>query len=482
MTELRDYQQSAVENIRSAYRSGKRAPVLVIPTGGGKTVTATSMVALAAQRGRKVLWLAHRQELIGQASDTFKGAGIEHGVIMRGRSGNRLPVQVGMVGTVKNRLDKIHAPDLIVIDEAHHSIAKTYRSIIDTYPRAHLLGLTATPQRTDGTGLGDVFDEMVIGPTMPELIERGSLSPYRLFVPPQTVDVSGVKITAGEFNRGQIQAAADRSSITGDAVEHYRKVGGGLAVAFCCGVEHAEHVAEAFRGAGIPAARIDGAMKDDERREILAAYARREIKVLTSVDLIGEGFDLPAIEIAILLRPTQSLIVFLQQVGRVLRPSPGKEHAVILDHAGNSLRHGFPDNEREWTLEGRKKGARVQVGRIPVTTCGACFAAYRPVLDRCPFCGEVRAERSRTVEYQDGELVEITAEMEREGELKVASFREAVGSIRTVDDIKLVAKARGYKPGWAIRQAMSLFKMSPHGAAQALGYHPGIVAKMRIAA
>lgn len=482
MIELRDYQQTSVDDIRSAYRSGKRATVLVIPTGGGKTVTATSMVALSASRGRNVLWLAHRQELIGQASDTFKASGIDHGVIMRGRSMNRLPVQVGMVATVKNRLDKIQAPHFIVIDEAHHATASTYKKIIEAYPRAHLLGLTATPQRTDGTGLGDVFDSIVIGPTMPELIAGGSLTPYRLFVPPQTVDVSGVKITAGEFNKGQIAAAADRASITGDAVDHYCRVGGGLATAFCCSVEHAEHVAEAFRGAGISATRIDGSMGDDERRSILTAYARREIMVLTSVDLIGEGFDLPALEVAILLRPTQSLIVFLQQVGRVLRPAPGKSEAVILDHAGNSLRHGFPDDPRDWSLEGRKKGARVQVGRIPVTTCGACFAAYRPTLDKCPFCGELRAERSRTVEYQDGDLVEITAEMEREGELKVATFREAVGSIRTVADIKVVAKARGYKPGWAIRQAMALFKMSPHKAAQALGYHPGIVARMKMAA
>lgn len=478
--ELRDYQRQAVAEIRVAYRD-HRGVLFVLSTGGGKTVTFAYIAHSAAAKGKRILVLAHRKELIEQASATFGAFGIEHGVIMTGRTGNRLPVQIGMVATVRNRLDRIAAPDLIIVDEAHHTTANTYRTIIDAFPSARLLGVTATPQRTDGSGLGDIFGAMVEGPSMADLTDRGSLSRFRLFIPAQQIQVAGVKIKGGEFDRKEAAAAADRSVITGDAVEHYRRLcNGKQAVAFCCSVEHAEHVAEAFRGAGIVSSRIDGSMKPAERSDILAAYEARQIQVLTSADLISEGFDVPAIEAAILLRPTQSVIVYLQQVGRALRPAPGKAHAIILDHAGNCQRHGFPDDPREWSLEGREKGSRVVVGGFPVTTCMDCFAAYRPSLDRCPHCGGLKEVRGRTIEYRDGELVEITAAMEREGELKTLPFREAIASLKSVEDIKLMASAKGYKPGWAIRQAMGRFGMTPLSAASALGYAPGIVWKLNL--
>jgi DNA repair protein RadD len=410
--QLRDYQKAGVEEIRDAYRLGCRAVLFVLSTGGGKTVTFSYIVGSSAAKAKRSLVLVHREKLVAQASATFDQFGIEHGLIMSGRSQTNIPVQIGMVGTVARRLDRMKPPDFIVIDEAHHATASTYRKILDAFPKARLLGVTATPQRTDGTGLGDIFERMVEGPSMAELMERGALAPYKLFGPPPKADLSGVKITRGDFDAKQAAAAMDRATVTGDAVEHYRRLAPGKrALAFCVSREHARHVAETFAGAGIPAENIDGTTKDPNA--MIGRFERGETLVLSSCDLISEGFDVPAVEAAILLRPTQSVIIYLQQPGRALRPHPGKEAAIILDHVGNFRMHGFPDDPRAWTLEGRKKGERVQVGRIPVTTCSSCFAAYRPQLDRCPHCGELRDQSGRTVEYVDGELIEITPEVER---------------------------------------------------------------------
>lgn len=412
---LRDYQESAVAEIRERYRDRRHRSVLfVMATGAGKTVAFSYIVAASQKLGKRCLVLVHRRELVEQASRTFDGFGIEHGLIMSGRSGNRIAVQIAMVGTVVRRLDKIAPPDFIVVDEAHHALAATYRKIIDAFPTAKVLGVTATPQRTDGAGLGDVFEAMVVGPSMRSLIEREALAPYSLFGPPAKVDLSGVKTVRGDYDQKQLAREMDRAVVTGDAVEHYQRiVGNGLALAFCVGREHAEHVAEAFREAGITAERIDGSMTVGEREAILGRFESGETRVMTSADLVSEGFDVPAVEAAILLRPTQSVILYLQQVGRALRPSPGKAKAYIIDHVGNFRLHGFPDDDREWTLEGRKKGERRELGKIPVTTCQSCFAAYRPHLPECPHCGAKRESEGRTLEYVDGQLVEITPKIER---------------------------------------------------------------------
>lgn len=467
---LRPYQQEAVDKIREEYRA-HRSVLFVLPTGGGKTATGSYMVGAAAAKGRRVLWLAHREQLVEQASDAFRSYGVEHGLILSGRDTNGLPVQVGMIGTVARRLDRIARPDFIIVDEAHHATSATYRKIIDAYPAAKILGLTATPQRTDGTGLGDVFGALVEGPSMMDLVKIGALSKYRAFIPPGQIDTTEIKTTAGDFNAKQLAAASDQSVITGDAVEHYMRLcAGKLAVAFCTSRLHAEHVAEHFCAANIPAERIDGTMDRRERQQVLARYSSGETKVLTSCDLISEGFDLPAIEAAILLRPTKSLIVYLQQVGRALRPAPDKDAAIILDHAGNIARHGFPDDLRQWSLKGREKGQKRALNSVPVTTCGSCFLAYQPALPKCPYCGAEKGTKDRTVQYQDGVLIEITPAMEREGELRTMPYQEAIAMAKSVEDLLFVAKARGYKKAWCLPRAIDAFGLEPRQAALALGF------------
>ena len=437
---LRSYQNTLVERTRANFIVGKRRQLLVLPTGGGKTVCFSYMAGAAKGKGLRVWILAHRVELLEQISKTLNAFGIKHGMIAPGYVGDRRQqVQVASVFTLARRLDRYEAPDLIIVDEAHHAISKsTWGSVINAFPNARLLGVTATPIRLSGEGLGDLFECMVQGPTVAELIEQGSLSPYRLFAP-AGVDLSGVHSKMGDFVRGELAKAIDKPSITGDAVSHYQKLARGKrAVAFCVSVEHAEHVAAQFRQAGIAAASIDGGMDKVLRQQVLASFTAGDLQVLTSCDLISEGFDVPAIEVAILLRPTQSLGLYLQQVGRALRTFPGKSEAIILDHAGNVKRHGLPDDDRIWTLEGKLKTKRQKPSEVPVKTCPKCFATVASAATHCA-CGHEFEVVAREVEQVDGSLEEVNvAEARREA-------RIAQGRAQTEQDLVAVGRARGMK-------------------------------------
>jgi superfamily II DNA or RNA helicase len=242
-----------------------------------------------------------------------------------------------------------------------------------------------------------VFDDMILGPTVRQLIDLGSLSEYRMYAPKQAVDLTGIARRGGDYARGEVAAAMDKPAIHGDAVAHYRRhCDGAPAVAFCVSVEHAEHVAESFRASGYRSASIDGSMPREIRRGILQEFSRGGLNVLTSCDLISEGFDVPGIVAAILLRPTQSLALYLQQVGRALRVAPGKSHAVILDHVKNSESrdkggqgHGMPCQDREWSLIGRDAGSRkTKAGEAAVRQCESCFAVSPAAASACRECGK----------------------------------------------------------------------------------------------
>jgi superfamily II DNA or RNA helicase len=440
MITLRSYQGTLVERTRANFILGKRNQLLVLPTGGGKTVCFSYMAGAAKSKGLTVWILAHRVELLEQISRTLRDFGIAHGMIAPGYLGDRRQqVQVASVFTLARRLDRYEKPDLIIVDEAHHAISKsTWGMVIKANPQAKLLGVTATPIRLSGEGLGDLFECMVQGPTVAELIEQGALSPYRLFAP-AGVDLSGVHSKMGDFVRGELAEAMNKRSITGDAVSHYRKLADGKrAVAFCVSVEHAEHVAAQFREAGIPAASIDGGMDKVLRQSVLASFSAGDLRVLTSCDLISEGFDVPAIEVAILLRPTQSLGLYLQQVGRCLRVFPGKTEAIILDHAGNVKRHGLPDEDRIWTLEGKAKKRKSKPTEVPVKTCPKCFATVASAATDCA-CGHHFEPVERKIEHVDGELQEIDP---------AAARREArieQGRAQTEQDLVAIGRARGMK-------------------------------------
>jgi superfamily II DNA or RNA helicase len=403
-------------------------------------------------QGRRVMLLAHRDELLEQISKTLAEFEVMHGVIAGGSDyfDPRLLAHVAGVFTVVRRLARLPVPDYVIVDEAHHCIAdSTWGKVIAFWraanPKLIVIGVTATPERLDGSGLGSMFDDMVLGPTTAELIERGRLSAYKLFAPPprEQVDLTGLHTRGGDFRRDEAAGAMDKPTITGNAVAHYRKhCNGAPAVAFCTSIEHAAHVAEAFQAQGFRAASIDGKLHKDERKRRVQDFGRGQLNVLVSCDLISEGFDVPGIVGALLLRPTQSLSLYLQQVGRALRTAPGKSHAVILDHVGNTDTHGLPDDEREWSLEGckRKGKATRDPDDLPVKQCKHCYAINRALAQRCSECGQAFVVKARTVAEVEGELQEVDMEAMRQEQ------RRQQGQAKTVESM---VHGLGYSAGRA---------------------------------
>lgn len=456
LMKLRDYQQKGVEDIRQTYIKGARAPLYVLPTGGGKTVLFTYISNNAASKGKRVLILVHRVELLRQTSSTLRNFGVGNGLISPHYTPDyRQAVQVASVQTIIRRLGKMPwSPDLIIIDEAHHATAGTWRKVIEAYPQARLLGVTATPIRSDGQGLGwqagGMFDALIEGPTTAELMERGFLVKPKIYAPETAIDFSGVGIKMGDFDKGGLAEIMAKPKIVGDVVGHYNKLCHKVpAVAFCVNVAHAEKQAQAFRDAGYSSYAVDGNTEEGERKRILAGLGIGTIDVVTSCDVISEGTDVPAIGAAMLLRRTQSEGLYLQQVGRALRPCAGKERAIILDHVGNVLMHGMPDAHRQWTLDGstkRKGKGYKQEKAADVRQCNSCFTIHEAKLLQCPSCGYIDQARARKIEQQDGELVEYS---EPPADIAKRKARAEVGLARTLEELKALAKKRGYKPNWA---------------------------------
>lgn len=433
-------------------RQGRRRVLLQLPTGGGKTVMAAEMLGGAAKRGLRSHFNVHRKELIEQTSRTFGDVGIPHGFIAAGLPFNpHALVCLNGVQTLANRLEHIKAPDLVVTDECHHATATTWDTIFRAFPDAYQIGLSATPERLDGRGLKDYFDVMVKGPTVAELIARGFLSPYRYFAPGKP-DLVGVPTRAGDFNRGELGELMDKPKLIGDVVEHYLRLARGKqGVVFAVSREHSRHLAEAFAAEGVRAAHVDGSMADKERAAIVGAFRAGDLDMMVNVDLFGEGFDVPGLVYAGLARPTKSLALFLQQVGRALRIFPGKDQAIIADHAGNAFTHGLPDDEREWTLEGRKKGGRTKSSddAFSIRQCPDCYRVSASGTAICPGCGHEFPAQARAAATEDGELFELErlAAKNRATEQRKAEERAAT----TMAELIRLGRARGYAnpSGWA---------------------------------
>lgn len=410
MPTLTPDQEVAIAGVAESYRLGKTRPLLVAPCAFGKTFCFSKIAYGTSKKGKRVVILAHRQELLAQISASLQQWGVPHGMLLGGMIGlPRSNVVVASVGTLVRRLKHFQAPDLIIVDECHHCcVDSQYDKIISHFPNAKVLGVTATPCRLDGRGLGEMFDDIVMGPSVAELIALGRLTPPEVYAP-SSPDLIGVKRRAGDYVKSELEAVMDKPKITGHAVEHYRKLAHcKRAIAFCVSVKHAEDVAADFRTAGYRASHIEGGMDDTQRRKIIDDFRHGRIDVLTSADLVSEGFDVPTVEVGILLRPTQSLSLYIQQVGRVLRLAPGKKKALIIDHAGNTLRHGFIDEPRQWSLDGAVDAQEAAVKVPRVSTCERCFAMYKPS-PVCPACGHIAERGGRVVEQVDGELVQISS-------------------------------------------------------------------------
>jgi DNA repair protein RadD len=452
---LRAYQHQAVEQIRQAYRQGHRAVLFVLPTGGGKTVVFSHIAEQAAGRGNRICVLVHRQELLRQASASLTSLGVRHGLIAAGLSMNlSAPVQVASVQTLARRLR--HIPpnlfQLLVIDEAHHSNAGTWSKVLAHCSTARVLGVTATPCRSDGRGLGEHYQALVMGPTPAELTEQGFLAAARVLAPPGPSMVS-LRKRMGDYDLSQAGQILQAGQAMGDCLAHYRRyLDGQTAIAFCCSVAHAEAVAELFNRHGVAAASIDGTMDSSTREQLLGDLGAGRLKVLTSCQLIGEGVDVPSVAGCILLRPTQSVSLHLQMIGRCLRPQPGKT-AVILDHVGNVLRLGHHLEEREWSLDGTLKKDREKSPSVKI--CPKCFAALPSAKPLCPDCGHQFQPERRELVHVDGELEEITTVSRKREQARATTLQDLiqVGQRRKMKNpvgwARHVLAARETKGHWA---------------------------------
>lgn len=458
--QLRPHQDKFISDLREALRSNQ-AVLGQAPTGMGKTVCGAAMVSTASARGAHVIFMVHRRELLEQTSKTFARAGIPHTFIASGKHYNpRLRVAIATVGTLANRLNgEIVAPRLLMVDEAHHSAAAGWGRVIAWAMAggSKIIGLTATPWRLSGEGLKDYFSHMVLGPETGWLIENGYLSKYKAFAPPEP-DLHDVHSRAGDYVTSEIEKVMSGRTIMGDCVEHYQRCAKGKkAVLFAVSVNHSKELCARFQEAGVSAGHIDADSADAIRKQTIMDFADGKIDVLCNVDLFGEGFDLSAIagkdvpiEAVIQMRPTQSLSLHLQQLGRALRPKPTP--AIILDHAGNLKRHGFPDSPYEWSLEAREKQAKGK-GAKPVervVQCPKCYFAHEPILTRCPNCGHEYV-KGRKLEEVEGNLEELTKE-----QIQLKNKQEQAGA-QSLDDLIKLAYRRGYKPGKAEKWAAYVF-------------------------
>ena len=430
---LRDYQLDLIYKVSLAWRNNFKRPCIVLPCGGGKSIIAADMAKRTTDNNKNVLFLVHRKELCEQIENTFTDYGV-----------NMDLCQIGMVQTITRRTNKITKPNLIITDENHHCVANSYKKIYNAYPDVYCVGVTATPVRLNGGGLGEINDKLIIGPSARELIDMNCLSDYDYYAPP-VADLTGLRSRAGDYVAEDIEQALSKPKIYGDVIKYYRELSDGKqAICYCPTIKYSQMIVENFKSAGISAEHIDGNTPKNKRAEIIDNFRLGNIKILCNVDLVGEGFDVPDCNTSILLRPTKSLSLYIQQSMRCMRYKPNKR-ATIIDHVGNVHRFGLPSQDRAWTLE-PKPVKKSEGATVKVKQCTECFFTHTPALI-CPNCGHIYApERKSPKEVKDARLRKINETV------KQYTKSEQCGSFA---ELAAWGKQRGYKPGWAYHQAKS---------------------------
>lgn len=449
--DLRPYQLAALESLRRSLRRGHRRPILVSPTGSGKTLMAKGIIDGALAKDKRVLFLAPRRELVKQASGTLARHGIWHTVLMAGedcRAGE--DVAVASWDTLRSwiKREKIHAPhaDVVLVDEAHLSLAPTYRELLEThYADAVIVGLTATPARGDGKPLGTLYDDLVIAANVGELIAQEHLVPIRYFAPTKP-DLEGLKVVQGDYEARGIASRFNVPQIVGDVVAHWwRLASDRQTVVFAATIAHAIHLRDKFLESGVSADVIHCKLSNDERDEVLRKVKTGETRVICNVDVLTFGWDQPSVSCAVIARPTKSLVRYFQTVGRVLRPAPGKENALVIDHGGVVDELGFVEEPVDWQLNGDERiqdRHRAKIGKSKAKepiTCGNCrsvFAGGR----KCPYCGHELPQKPRELKAVDGELEEVKNKVPKWTREQKAQFHA---------ELLQVARNRGYSDGWA---------------------------------
>jgi DNA repair protein RadD len=464
MMDLYEFQLEAVVQILVALEDG-RNPLLVAPTGSGKTVIISRVIAHLEHK--HVLFLAHRRELIHQTKDKLARFDVPAGVILAGEPMDQMRrVQVASIQTFSSRYMRgkhdLPPADIIVIDEAHHARARTYVDIVKAYPDARIVGMSATPCRRDGRGLGGTFDVMVETPAIAELIRLKHLVPTINFAP-SIPDLKGVHTRHGDYAEAELAQIMDHGLLVADIVSTWHRLAERRrTVVFATSVGHSIHITGEFQKSGVRAEHIDGSTPKEERDQILHLLASGEIEVVSNCMVLTEGWDCPTVSCCVLARPTKSLGLHLQMAGRVIRPAPGKRDAIVLDHAGNVIRHGFVEEPINWTLDPDLKATKpAQISRQSspssrLTDCPKC-SAIRIAGQPCGQCGYLPNRAAAHLHVVDGDLALLDRDKVHPSEHSAERKREFHGMLLWI------AGERGYKPGWAAYKYKERFKHWPIG-------------------
>lgn len=459
--ELRPYQKAALDQFDQLLFMGVRAPLIVAPTGAGKTVIAAEIIRRSPNE--RVLFLAPRRELIHQTVKKLDAFGVQHGVILAGdpRVNLYANVQVASVDTLISRAVRKQKLQLapfskIIVDEAHVGLTDTRQQLLDLWPNAVIVGLTATPCRSDGKAMGRVYDELIEVSTVKELTDLGFLVRGRYFSVSEP-DLRAVRTVGGDFNKGQLAEVMNKPKLVGDIVQHWLEhAPTRRTVVFATSIEHSMALAKEFIEHGVSAEHVDANTPQSAREQTFDNFSSGRTQVLTNCTLASIGFDLPELDCVVFARPTKSLGLYIQMLGRGLRPAEGKVDCLVLDHAGNVSRHGLATDDRFWTLHGKyaqdekklkeAKAKKEEAGTLEIK-CPECHAVFSGS-NQCPECGYHFPPKAKRVETRDGRLVELDG---RPGgmteEQRRLFFLQLSG----------LAEIRGYSPGWAAHKFKEKF-------------------------
>lgn len=445
---LRDYQQKAIDEIRGHFSAGRKRGILHLDTGAGKTVVFSDMLKNSLHRQKRSIMAVRGRMLVEQASQRLYREDTDHGVYMSNHwryRPNRF-VQIASIDTLRAR--SLFPPaDFIVVDECDQSNSKSFLNFLNAYPEAYVLGVTATPY--DKGGLSHLSDFVVRPITFQGLVDQGFLVPPKYFAP-ENYDFSKIKITKGDYSTPELNEFMNRSVLVGDLVENWKSLGQSRStLCFAVSVEHSKHIAAQFAAAGVPAAHCDADTPEAVRTRCIEKLQSGEIKILSNVGLFCRGVDLPFLGSILFARPTKSINLYIQQCGRGTRPSPGKKDFLILDHAGNVMRHGFIEEERSAIIQPIKNKKTDSVPRI--FTCEHCYAVVSQL--PCTECGKapsVEAVKRRLLEIEPGVLKELSKQ-------KMFAQIRPIQVQMEIQRLKEIQVSRGYKPGWIYHQLVNKF-------------------------
>ena len=445
--QIRDYQKKLINGLRNSMTNGHKNIMVQSPAGSGKSITMAEIAKRITQHEMNVLFVVHRRELVKQIKSTFVKWGV-----------NMNFCEIYMVQTATRRLEKLIKPEYIFVDEAHHSLAKTYKRIFDYFPVAQVKGFTATPIRLSGKGFRNVYDDLIIGPKISWLIKNHYLAPYTYYSV-NLIDQKQLKRSStGDYTRQSMENAG-KNIIYGDVINAYKKLANNSkAIVYSYSVQSCKQVAEEFNKNHISAQEVDGKTDKDTRKKAMHDFRTGKIKVLVNAELYGEGVDVPDCQTVIMLRPTQSLSLFIQQSMRCMRYKPGKK-AIIIDQVANYTRFGLPDFDRDWTLEDRAKHPQREGGSDgpAIKTCPECFGVILASCHECPLCGHsFEAEFRKLAQDRRAELEKINLNAkelrERKKKEQELLLRDP-STFTTFKELAIYGKATGKKPGWAWHMA-----------------------------